>query len=103
MSVQQSHTSLLGRRDFNRVCAAAGLSLSALGTMAAVPYSPAFAAAGEEKKPQRRTVELRDGTRVPAIGQGSWHLAQGRHPSGLEEEALRTGISLGLTMIDTAE
>ena len=48
-------------------------------------------------------VQLPDGTRVPALGQGSWHLAQGRHPAAQEEEALRTGISLGLSVIDTAE
>ena len=44
-----------------------------------------------------------DGTIVPALGQGSWHLGEGRHPGTLEEEALRTGISLGMTLIDTAE
>jgi diketogulonate reductase-like aldo/keto reductase len=36
-------------------------------------------------------------------GQGSWHLAQGRHPAAEEEDALGTGISLGMTLIDTAE
>ncbi|MGC2079375.1 MAG: aldo/keto reductase [Xanthobacteraceae bacterium] len=51
----------------------------------------------------RRTVKFRDGTIVPALGQGSWHLAQGRHPAAEEEDALRTGISLGMTLIDTAE
>lgn len=50
-----------------------------------------------------RTVHLSNGTPVPALGQGSWHLAQGRHPAVVEEEALRTGISLGMTLIDTAE
>jgi diketogulonate reductase-like aldo/keto reductase len=30
-------------------------------------------------------------------------LAQGRRPETVEEEALRTGISLGMTLIDTAE
>jgi diketogulonate reductase-like aldo/keto reductase len=40
---------------------------------------------------------------VPALGQGSWHLAQGKHPAAEEEEALRTGLSLGMTLIDTAE
>ena len=49
-----------------------------------------------------RTLKLRNGTIVPAIGQGSWHLGQGRHPAALEEEALRTGISLGITLIDTS-
>jgi diketogulonate reductase-like aldo/keto reductase len=50
-----------------------------------------------------RRVKFPDGTTVPALGQGSWHLAQGRHPEAVEEEALRTGISLGMTLIDTAE
>ena len=44
-----------------------------------------------------------DGTVVPALGQGSARLGQGRHPETVEEEALREGISLGMTLIDTAE
>jgi diketogulonate reductase-like aldo/keto reductase len=48
-------------------------------------------------------VKFRDGTLTPALGQGSWHLGQGRHPAAAEEEALRTGLSLGMTLIDTAE
>jgi len=54
-------------------------------------------------QPVTPSVQLPDGSRVPALGQGSWHLAQGRHPASEEEEALRTGISLGLALIDTAE
>ena len=50
-----------------------------------------------------RTVKFHDGTIVPALGQGSARLAQGRHPEAVEEEALRTGLSLGMTLIDTAE
>jgi diketogulonate reductase-like aldo/keto reductase len=50
-----------------------------------------------------QTIKFRDGTIVPAIGQGSWHIGQGRHPAAEEEEALRTGLSLGMTLIDTAE
>src|SRR6516225_4405759 len=49
-----------------------------------------------------RTIKFRDGTIVPAIGQGSWHIGQGRHPAADEEEALRTGLSLGMTLIDTS-
>jgi diketogulonate reductase-like aldo/keto reductase len=48
-------------------------------------------------------VELPDHTRVPALGLGTWTLGQGRRPSAQEEAALRTGLSLGLTLIDTAE
>jgi diketogulonate reductase-like aldo/keto reductase len=50
-----------------------------------------------------RTVKFRGGTIVPALGQGSAQLAQGRRPESEEEEALRTGLSLGMTLIDTAE
>jgi aryl-alcohol dehydrogenase-like predicted oxidoreductase len=37
------------------------------------------------------------------VRQGSARLGQGRHPKAAEEEALRTGLSLGMTLIDTAE
>jgi diketogulonate reductase-like aldo/keto reductase len=46
---------------------------------------------------------LPGGTIVPALGQGSANLAQGRRPEAAEAEALRTGLSLGMTLIDTAE
>src|SRR5512138_2518936 len=49
------------------------------------------------------TVKFRDGAIVPALGQGSANLAQGKRPEAAEEEALRTGLSLGMTLIDTAE
>ena len=49
------------------------------------------------------TVKLRDGAIVPALGQGSANLAQERRPEAAEEEALRTGLSLGMNLIDTAE
>ena len=48
-------------------------------------------------------VKFPDGTIVPALGQGSANLAQGRRPEAAEEEALRTGLSLGMTVLDTAE
>jgi diketogulonate reductase-like aldo/keto reductase len=48
-------------------------------------------------------VKLHDGTIVPALGQGSSGLAQGKHPEAAEEEALRAGLALGMTLIDTAE
>jgi diketogulonate reductase-like aldo/keto reductase len=57
---------------------------------------------GAASKPAARTVKFPDGTTVPSLGQGCWHLGQGRHPLAVEEEALRTGISLGMTLIDTS-
>ena len=85
----------LSRRQFNALCAAVGLSLPA-GTMGAL----SGAVLGADAPP--RAVKLRNGTIVSAVGQGSSHLGQGRHPAALEEEALRTGISLGMTLIDTS-
>jgi diketogulonate reductase-like aldo/keto reductase len=37
------------------------------------------------------------------LGQGSAGLGKGKRPQAAEEEALRTGLSLGMTVIDTAE
>jgi diketogulonate reductase-like aldo/keto reductase len=37
------------------------------------------------------------------LGQGSAGLGKGKRPQGDEEDAVRTGISLGMTLIDTAE
>jgi diketogulonate reductase-like aldo/keto reductase len=94
---------MLNRRQFNGYCAALGLSLPAVGTMTAARTSAAVLAAGVAANSAGRTVKFHDGTIVPALGQGSARLAQGRHPEAAEEEALRTGLSLGMTLVDTAE
>ena len=96
---------LLNRREFNGFCAALGSSLPVVSAMFAVQSgaSALTAATGVASSGAGRTVKFRDGTVVPALGQGSWRLAQGRHPDAVEEEALRTGLSLGMTLIDTAE
>jgi diketogulonate reductase-like aldo/keto reductase len=57
---------------------------------------------GATSTPAVQTVEFPDGTAVPALGQGCWHLGRGRHPATTEVEALRTGISLGMTLLDTS-
>ena len=90
------------RREFNQFCATFGLALPVAGSLIkpiwAQSSCPIVASDSE-----RRTVKFRDGVIVPALGQGSWHLAQGRHPAAAEEEALGTDISLGMTVIDTSE
>lgn len=50
-----------------------------------------------------RTVRLRDGATVPALGQGSWMMGERADRRDEEIAALRTGIDLGMTLIDTAE
>jgi diketogulonate reductase-like aldo/keto reductase len=77
---------LLNRRQFSARCAAFGLL-----TGQAVALEPGA-----------RTVKFPGGATVPALGQGCWHLGQGRHPPAVEEQALRTGISLGMTLLDTS-
>jgi diketogulonate reductase-like aldo/keto reductase len=49
------------------------------------------------------TVALPDGTRVPALGQGTWHMGESRAAAAAEAQALRAGIDQGMTLIDTAE
>ena len=93
---------LLNRRQFGARCAALGLSVPASSAMIAAQASAQDLGAGAESNPAPRTVKFPDGTTVPAIGQGSWHLGQGRHRLSVEEEAMRTGIALGMTVIDTS-
>lgn len=75
----------LTRRQFNARCAALGLALPALDALAAPAH----------------TVKLA-GVSLPAIGQGAWHLGQGRHPEAVEQQALDEGLMLGMSLIDTS-
>jgi diketogulonate reductase-like aldo/keto reductase len=50
-----------------------------------------------------RTVRLPDGTEVLALGQGTWHMGESARLAQQEVTALKLGIELGLTLIDTAE
>jgi diketogulonate reductase-like aldo/keto reductase len=50
-----------------------------------------------------RTTTLPLGEAVPVLGQGTWGMAEGKHPRDDEIKALRTGLDLGMTLIDTAE
>ena len=50
-----------------------------------------------------RTLTLADGTALPVIGQGTWHMGENPAERSNEVAALRQGIELGMTLIDTAE
>ena len=79
----------IDRRGFVGLCAAGALA-------AGLPR--AAAAAGS-----LRTVAFADGTRVPALAQGSWHMASNGAAPEAAEDAMRLGITLGLTLIDTSD
>lgn len=49
------------------------------------------------------TVALPDGERVPVLGQGTWRMGENKRTHKDEVAALRLGIELGMTLIDTAE
>jgi diketogulonate reductase-like aldo/keto reductase len=49
------------------------------------------------------TVPLPDGERLPALGQGTWRMGERKSAHSDEVAALRLGIDLGMTLIDTAE
>jgi diketogulonate reductase-like aldo/keto reductase len=54
-----------------------------------------------------KTVRLPNGTpegvMVPALGQGTWHMGERGSDRRGEAKALRLGLDLGMTLIDTAE
>jgi diketogulonate reductase-like aldo/keto reductase len=98
--MSENDNGLLNRREFSGLCVAVGTSLGAAGRMLVMPQG---ALAATNSSDAQRKVKLSDGVVVSALGQGSAQLAQGRHPQAVEEEALRAGLSLGMTLIDTAE
>ena len=53
--------------------------------------------------PRMRAVTLPDGTAAPALGMGTWYLGEDPDGHDIQLDALRAGIDIGLTLIDTAE
>jgi diketogulonate reductase-like aldo/keto reductase len=95
MKTDPTNKRWLNRRELTTRCAAFSLLLPAATSASAT-------VARAEVNTPGRPVIFPDGTVVPALGQGSWHLGQGRHPADAEEQALRIGLSLGMTLIDTS-
>jgi diketogulonate reductase-like aldo/keto reductase len=50
-----------------------------------------------------KTISLPDGECVPVLGQGTWRMGENTRAHKGEVAALRLGIELGMTLIDTAE
>jgi diketogulonate reductase-like aldo/keto reductase len=91
-------TQLLDRRQFSALCARLGLSVPSAGAVIAALSGASALAASDSAPP----IKFLQGFVVPALGQGSAGLGQGRHPAAVEEEALRLGLSLGMTSIATS-
>lgn len=58
---------------------------------------------GHAKSSPVRTITLPSGAAVPVLGQGTWRMAEDPRLRAREIAALRSGLDLGLTLIDTAE
>lgn len=95
-------TRKFSRRQFNLGCAAFGLSLSTRSARLAAQATAPTAGEGKAAQTAAAAVRLPDGTSVPPLGQGCWHLGQGRHPLDVEQQALRAGVARGMTLIDTS-
>ena len=50
-----------------------------------------------------RSATFPDGRSVPLLGQGTWHMGEDRATRAAEADALRLGLDLGMSLIDTAE
>ena len=50
-----------------------------------------------------RTLKLPSGETVPVLGQGTWKMGEDRRRRADEVAALKLGLDLGITLIDTAE
>jgi diketogulonate reductase-like aldo/keto reductase len=50
-----------------------------------------------------KTLQLKSARKVPILGQGTWRMGEKASQKQAEIDALRLGIDLGLTLIDTAE
>jgi len=53
--------------------------------------------------PSLPLVKFADGTQVPALGLGTWRMGERRQEAAREVAALRHGLDLGMTLVDTAE
>ncbi|MCV7350211.1 aldo/keto reductase [Mycobacterium parmense] len=50
-----------------------------------------------------RSMSLRSGEKIAALGQGTWHFGENPGRRAQEVASIRLGVDLGMTVIDTAE
>lgn len=56
-----------------------------------------------DRSPDLPTVTLPSGLAIPALGLGTWNMGENAAKAKAEVAALKRGLDLGLTLIDTAE
>lgn len=98
------------RRQFAVGCGASlAVCQNALASQTTTPQNSAAAnkttpdKTAPNKPAQTPLIKLKTGNLIPALGMGTWKLAQGVRPIEQEEQALQTGLDLGMKLIDTAE
>lgn len=98
------------RRQFAVGCGASlAVCQNALASQTTTPQNSAAAnkttpdKTAPNKPAQNPLIKLKTGNLIPALGMGTWKLAQGARPIEQEEQALQTGLDLGMKLIDTAE
>ncbi|MGL5938927.1 MAG: aldo/keto reductase [Waterburya sp.] len=50
-----------------------------------------------------KTLQLKSGREIPILGQGTWRMGEKASQKQAEIDALKLGLDLGMTLIDTAE
>ena len=88
----------LSRRQFNALCAAVGLSLPTAGAM--IEVLSAWSVLAADAAPRQRSSRTAPLSRRSVRALGVW--AKGDIRKRPRKEALRTGISLGMSLIDTS-
>jgi len=86
------NTPSINRRQLNQLLAASLV----------ISYTP-LSALAQPIPITAKTIKLPDGSSIPVLGMGTARLASGRHPIEQEEAALKSGLQLGMPLIDTAE
>lgn len=50
-----------------------------------------------------KSLTLKNGIKIPRLGQGTWFMGENKSKRSIEIETLRRGVELGMTLIDSAE
>src|SRR5262249_55315456 len=66
-------------------------------------HAPRQRVLSRHRRKRMRTVMLKSGEKVPVLGLGTWRMGERRPERAAEIAAIKLGLDLGITLIDTAE